>query len=139
MRTDGAAFFVTQFEVWKDSVAGILSRDAMRPSRFRAMVGLLVFLTAGARLLAIRAPALDRTYWKEIDYIAISSNYRDHGFRFHRPEITWPAEEPRVTAMEFPLVPYVAALSYVPGRSGDLVMSFNPGWINVATRSTLSR
>jgi predicted AlkP superfamily pyrophosphatase or phosphodiesterase len=29
-----------------------------------------------------------------------------------------------------------AALSYVPGRSGDLVMSFKPGWINVGTGTT---
>jgi hypothetical protein len=55
---------------------------------------------------------LDRTYWKEIDYIAISTNYKEHGFRFLEPEIEWPAEAPRVTAMELPFVPYLAALLY---------------------------
>jgi hypothetical protein len=42
----------------------------------------------------------------------ISKNYSEHGYKFFKPEISWPAEEPRVTAMELPLVPYLAALFY---------------------------
>ncbi len=83
-------------------------------SRFTAAV-LLFLLLSGAlalRLWTLDTPALDRTAWKEIDYIEISRNYWQHGFRFWEPEITWPAEPPRVTAMEFPLVPYLAALLY---------------------------
>ncbi len=55
---------------------------------------------------------MDRTYWKEIDYIEISQNYWKGGFDFLSPEISWPADPPRVTAMEFPLVPFAAALLY---------------------------
>ena len=64
------------------------------------------------RLLAIQFPALDRTAWKEIDYIAVSENYWKHGFNFFLPEITWPAEPPRFTAMELPIVPFAASLLY---------------------------
>jgi 4-amino-4-deoxy-L-arabinose transferase-like glycosyltransferase len=76
---------------------------------------LLLAILVGAlavRLWTINAPALDRTDWKEIDHIAISSNYWHHGFNFLRPEIEWPAEPPRATAMELPAVPYLAACLY---------------------------
>jgi hypothetical protein len=64
------------------------------------------------RLPPTLKPQLDRTLWKEIDYIEISRNYAAHGMRFLEPEITWPAEPPRVTAMELPAVPYAAAALY---------------------------
>jgi 4-amino-4-deoxy-L-arabinose transferase-like glycosyltransferase len=91
--------------------------DLLRPlrvSRLTAAVLLLIVLSGALalRLWTLDTPALDRTAWKEIDYIEISRNYWQHGFRFWEPEITWPAEPPRVTAMEFPLVPYLAALVY---------------------------
>ena len=34
--------------------------------------------------------------------IEISKNYVKNDFNFFKPEITWPAEPPRVTAMELP-------------------------------------
>jgi 4-amino-4-deoxy-L-arabinose transferase-like glycosyltransferase len=64
------------------------------------------------RIYTFTVPLTDRTSWKEIDYITISQNYLHNGFNLFRPTITWPAEEPRVTAMEFPLVPYLAAILY---------------------------
>ncbi|HZY26380.1 MAG TPA: glycosyltransferase family 39 protein [Bacteroidales bacterium] len=64
------------------------------------------------RIYTFNVPLTDRTSWKEIDYITISQNYLHNGFNLFRPTITWPAEEPRVTAMEFPLVPYLAAILY---------------------------
>lgn len=64
------------------------------------------------RIYTFNVPLIDRTSWKEIDYITISQNYQHNGFNLFRPTITWPAEEPRVTAMEFPLVPYLAAILY---------------------------
>ncbi|MBD3321458.1 MAG: hypothetical protein GF350_10235, partial [Chitinivibrionales bacterium] len=64
------------------------------------------------RLMIIDAPALDRTMWKEIDYIEISKNYVKNNYNFLRPEISWPAEPPRVTAMELPAVPFIAGLLY---------------------------
>jgi hypothetical protein len=72
----------------------------------------IVLLGFVARIETIQSPKLDRTLWKEIDYIAISKNYAAHGMHFLQPEITWPAEEPRITAMEFPAVPYAAATLY---------------------------
>jgi 4-amino-4-deoxy-L-arabinose transferase-like glycosyltransferase len=64
------------------------------------------------RLSTINIPALDRTTWKEIDYLMISKNYWLNGFNFLEPEVSWPAEPPRVTEMELPIVPFTAALLY---------------------------
>jgi 4-amino-4-deoxy-L-arabinose transferase-like glycosyltransferase len=75
------------------------------------LLAIIVF-TAIIRLLIMDTPPLDRTEWKEIDYLAISSNYHENGYNFLKPEVSWPAEPPRVTAMELPVVPYLASLLY---------------------------
>ncbi|MFM9904944.1 MAG: ArnT family glycosyltransferase [Pyrinomonadaceae bacterium] len=76
------------------------------------VLGLLMLLVLLVRLAAIHTPSLEWTAWKEIDYIYISQNFAAHGFNFFMPEVGWPADLPRVTEMEFPLVPYAAALLY---------------------------
>ncbi len=97
-------------------IAGQIS-PLMEPQVLSARSQKLILITvllvcAMLRLPATSIPALDRTMWKEIDYIEISRNYLHHGFHFFSPEISWPAEQPRVTAMEFPLVPFAAAWLY---------------------------
>jgi 4-amino-4-deoxy-L-arabinose transferase-like glycosyltransferase len=64
------------------------------------------------RLYTIGSPAIDRTDWKEIDHIMISENYYKNGYRFLYPEVAWPAEPPRATAMELPVAPFLASLLY---------------------------
>lgn len=72
----------------------------------------IILLILSIRVYMFDIPLPDRTSWKEIDYITISQNYISNRFNFIQPTITWPAEPPRVTAMEFPLVPYIAGLLY---------------------------
>jgi len=64
------------------------------------------------RFYALQSPDLNNTVWKEIDYLEISRNYTLNHFKFWEPTISWPAEGPRVTAMEFPIIPYIAAIFY---------------------------
>lgn len=71
------------------------------------IIGITVF-----RLMTINTPSLEWTSWKEIDYLTISQNFWANGFNFLQPEVTWPAEPPRVTEMELPLVPFTSALLY---------------------------
>jgi len=87
-----------------------LFADLRTNSNRWAIIAILVF--AVIRVFLIQIPQLDRTEWKEIDYITISKNYTKEGVKFWEPTISWPAEEPRVTAMEFPLVPYSASILY---------------------------
>lgn len=96
----------------RDALGELLSVDAIpRWAQYVALASIVV-CTLVVRLDRIDAPALDRTAWKEIDYLMISENYWQHGFHFFSPEVSWPAEEPRATAMELPLVPFASALLY---------------------------
>lgn len=101
--------WITDF---KNSFKEISTPDAI-PAHYRKLVfWCIVVLILAIRFLTIQTPALDRTVWKEIDYISISKNYLANGFNFFQPTISWPAEPPNVTAMELPVIPYLAALLY---------------------------
>ncbi len=79
---------------------------------FRFSLVIIIALIVGLRLAYISKPSLEKTSWKEIDHIAISENFKDNNYNIFKPTITWPAEPPRVTSMEFPIVPYIASLFY---------------------------
>jgi len=100
------------FRHWRALCHASLQADTLTSRSQKALLVALLILYLGMRLVTIQAPYLDRPFWKEIDYIQISVNYSKNGFNFFRPELTWPAEPPRITAMEFPLVPYLAAILY---------------------------
>ena len=97
---------------WAAEFNALLSPDLISRSLQRVVLIVILSACTIVRLAGINAPALDRTGWKEIDYIEISTNYWQHGLNILHPELSWPAEPPRYTAMEFPIVPYLAALTY---------------------------
>jgi len=97
--------------LWRNSYEGFISKPISRPVRY-ALLGTMMVLILLVRLATISFPALEWTAWKEIDYLYISQNFWQQGFDFFHPEMGWPAEPPRVTEMELPLVPFVAALFY---------------------------
>ncbi|HOU37164.1 MAG TPA: glycosyltransferase family 39 protein, partial [Candidatus Omnitrophota bacterium] len=94
---------------FKKQIDKMMAADELSTKAQRILISAILFFCLIVRISTINAPALDRTAWKEIDYIVISQNYINNGFNFFKPEISWPAEPPRVTAIEFPLVPYVTA------------------------------
>lgn len=87
-------------------------QNSIKLSYQNLIIILILFTILIIRLYFIDFPEIDRTAWKEIDYITISKNYLANDFNFFKPTITWPAVPPRVTAMEFPLVPYLASFLY---------------------------
>lgn len=105
-------FFNKVLSTYREVLNRAVFYDGISEKNIRYGLLLIVLSTAFIRIATINEPAIDRTAWKEIDYIMVSENYYRHGYDFLRPEVSWPAEEPRATAMEFPLVPYVAALFY---------------------------
>ena len=102
----------TMFERWKSSYLSLLADNSLSLLFDWVFLGLILIACLIVRLWTIDDSSLDRTLWKEIDYITISSNYWKHGYKFLEPEITWPAELPRITAMELPLGPYGASFLY---------------------------
>ncbi len=109
---------------WKTVYGELLGEETLSPRLQKTLLALILLACLAIRLATIKAPGLDRTFWKEIDYITISTNYWHHGFNFFHPQINWPAFPSRITAMEFPLVPYLAGLLYP-------VFGFNPYSVRV--------
>jgi hypothetical protein len=95
----------------------------------RATRRTLTAATAGAvlvaRLALIRGPGVDRSQWKEIDFITVARSFQ-HGAPFWRPSVEWPAVPPRFTAMEFPLVPYVTSFLFRLGGVNALTVRLLP-------------
>ena len=100
------------FENWKTIYLSLISDHSLSPKFQRICLSLIILGCLSIRLVSIDSPTLDRTRWKEIDYIEISKNYSKNGYNFFKPEISWPAEPPRVTPMELPVVPYIASFLY---------------------------
>jgi 4-amino-4-deoxy-L-arabinose transferase-like glycosyltransferase len=105
------------FRRWRAELDRIFTAAGPSPRAQWLVIGVVLLVCLGARVATIGNPPLDRTAWKEIDYVMISEGYRDNGFWFPRPTLSWPAEEPRFTEMELPVVPYAtAALETVFGE-----------------------
>ena len=100
------------YSAWKATYLSLIEDPSIPQSLQWSILALILLFCLVVRLITIDVPPLDRTMWKEIDYIEISKNYVKNDFNFFKPEITWPAEPSRVTAMELPLVPFAAAILY---------------------------
>jgi len=97
---------------WGNAVAQMDAITALSPKTIQVILIVIIAVIAVFRLATINTPSLEWTSWKEIDYLTISKNFWQNGFNILQPEVTWPAEPPRVTEMELPLVPYTSALLY---------------------------
>lgn len=97
---------------WGLASAQLESATSLSPKTIQAILYVIVIAIAIFRLATINIPSLEWTSWKEIDYLTISQNFWKNGFNIFQPEVTWPAEPPRVTEMELPLVPFTSALLY---------------------------
>ena len=76
---------------------------------------LLVSIVAAAfvvRLIGIDQPFIDPWSWRQSDVAAIARNYFENGFHFTRPQIDWAGNERGYVGTEFPILPFVAAISY---------------------------
>ena len=66
--------------------------------------------------LAVRSTELfhptDTTSWRESDVSSIARNYYRNGMNFFYPQIDWGGAGPGYTESEFPIYPYLIALSY---------------------------
>lgn len=97
---------------FKEKLLAILDYSGISERRANLLLLAVVIVAALIRLATLSSPLLDRTHWKEIDYIMIAENYHRHGYDFLHPEVSWPAEEPRITPMELPVAPFLTALLF---------------------------
>ena len=75
------------------------------------LLAILVAAT-GVRLFRIEQPFIDPWSWRQSDVAAIARNYYAGGLNFAFPQIDWAGDAPGFVGTEFPILPFVAALSY---------------------------
>ncbi len=107
----------------------ITASTTLQPRERWTLAGLCI-LAAAARLYKISEPYVDRWSFKQGTIAIIAENFYRHGFHFLYPQINWAGAAPGYIGTEFPLVPFLASLLYVPsgvhewiGRSVALVFS----------------
>jgi 4-amino-4-deoxy-L-arabinose transferase-like glycosyltransferase len=79
------------------------------------------------RLVGISEPYVDAWSYKQGTIAMIAENFYRNGFNIFYPQINWAGSAPGYMGTEFPLIPFVAALLYIPfgvhdwiGRSASL-------------------
>src|SRR5262249_17182898 len=110
--------------------------NAMTPAsaslqqRERIMLAALCIFAAAVRLYKISQPYVDQWSFKQGTIAMIADNFYRHGFHILYPQVNWAGAAPGYIGTEFPIVPFLAALLYLPfgehewiGRSVTLVFS----------------
>jgi 4-amino-4-deoxy-L-arabinose transferase-like glycosyltransferase len=104
------------------------SREKLRQSHeILALVGVLL-LAVAVRLIKISQPYVDEWSYKQGTIAMIAENFYRNGFNIFYPQINWAGSAAGYIGTEFPLVPFLASLLYVPfgvqewiGRSVSVV------------------
>jgi 4-amino-4-deoxy-L-arabinose transferase-like glycosyltransferase len=90
------------------------ARKNSLPAKEMVVLLALLALGVGIRLVNITQPYLGSWSWKHGTNGMIAENFYRHGFNIFYPQINWAGSAPGYIGTEFPLVPFTAALLYVP-------------------------
>jgi hypothetical protein len=73
---------------------------------------IISILAMAARLILINQPYVDHWSWRQSDVATIARNFLQTGFRFGYPQIYWASNAPGYVGTEFPILPFIASVSY---------------------------
>jgi 4-amino-4-deoxy-L-arabinose transferase-like glycosyltransferase len=90
------------------------SKDKPLQRRETLMLAGLVALAVALRLYKITQPFVDEWSFKQGTIAMIAENFYRNGFNILYPQINWAGPEAGYIGTEFPLMPYLASLLYVP-------------------------
>jgi 4-amino-4-deoxy-L-arabinose transferase-like glycosyltransferase len=77
------------------------------------MALLIIAITGVAvRLVKITQPFTDAWCWRQSDVAMVARNFYQNGFNIFYPQIDWAGASAGYVGMEFPFIPYLAALIY---------------------------
>ena len=76
------------------------------------LILIFIFLVGAAVRSAEVVRPIDRASWRECDLGAVSRNYERESMNPFYPRIDWRGNTPGYAEMEFPLYPYLTAISY---------------------------
>jgi 4-amino-4-deoxy-L-arabinose transferase-like glycosyltransferase len=106
------------------------ARNKLIQSNEILMLAGLIFLALAAQLFKISQPYVDEWSFKQGTIAMIAENFYRNGFNIFYPQINWSGDAAGYIGTEFPLVPFLASLLYIPfgvqewiGRSVSLAFS----------------
>jgi 4-amino-4-deoxy-L-arabinose transferase-like glycosyltransferase len=91
--------------------ADVARRATATDAALRIVFAICV-LAVAARLIFVNQPYVDHWSWRQSDVAAIARNFLQNGFRFGYPQIDWAGNAPGYVGTEFPILPFVVAVSY---------------------------
>ena len=80
-------------------------------NKIKLILIFIFFVGAGIRLIDVWRP-INRASWRECDLGAVSRNYARESMNPFYPRIDWRGTTPGYAEMEFPLYPYLTAITY---------------------------
>lgn len=113
MRTSERAS-CSRFPVESATLPGLadVARRATATDAAPRIVFVICVLAVAARLIFINQPYVDHWSWRQSDVAAIAHNFLQNGFSFGYPQIDWAGNAPGYVGTEFPILPFIAAVSY---------------------------
>jgi len=106
------------------------SKNRWLQSREILPLGGLLLLALAVRLVKISQPYVDEWSFKQGTIAMIAENFYRNGFNIFYPQINWAGNSAGYIGTEFPLIPFLASLLYVPfgvhewiGRSVSVLFS----------------
>src|SRR3954466_16339053 len=76
-------------------------------------VAMAIWIAAVAvRLIFVNQPYVDHWSWRQSDVAGIARNFYESGFHFVRAKIDWAGDATGYVGTEFPILPFLAAISY---------------------------
>ena len=106
------------------------SKERRIPSREIVTLAGLLVLALAVRLIKISQPYVDEWSFKQGTIAMIAENFYRNGFNIFYPQINWAGNAAGYIGTEFPLVPFLASLLYIPfgvqewiGRSVSVTFS----------------
>jgi hypothetical protein len=84
------------------------------PSLENFSLAALLLLAVIVRLIKISQPYVDDWSFKQGTIAMIAENFYRNGFNIFYPQINWAGNSPGYIGTEFPLVPFLASLLYIP-------------------------
>jgi 4-amino-4-deoxy-L-arabinose transferase-like glycosyltransferase len=108
----------------------VKTKEQSIPSREILMLAGIVGLALIVRLIRISQPYVDQWSFKQGTIAMIAENFYRNGFNIFYPQINWAGNSAGYIGTEFPLVPFLASLLYIPfgvhewiGRSVSVTFS----------------
>lgn len=87
-------------------------RDLDNPRRRVLLIGLLLWVTLGARAPRLNTTYLDQHAHRQTIVATIARNFYEKDPNILWPQVNWRADEPNYVATTFPLAPWLTGLGY---------------------------